>query len=83
MGRDVAIETAADASVILWNGGSATTAPEFTLGDARAAGSEVGSLVVTGPLNGSTVALQLDGDISEPSPWWRMTHPLELWGLTD
>ncbi|TQJ30183.1 D-alanyl-D-alanine carboxypeptidase family protein [Microbacterium sp. SLBN-146] len=82
-GDDVPIDTAADASVILWNGGTATTAPEFTLGDARAAGAEVGSLVVTGPLNGATVALELDGEITEPSPWWRMTHPLELWGLTD
>jgi D-alanyl-D-alanine carboxypeptidase (penicillin-binding protein 5/6) len=81
-GDDVAIDTAADASVILWNGGTATTAPEFSLGDAREFGSEVGSLVVTGPLNDATVSLELDGEITEPDPWWRLTHPLELWGLT-
>ncbi|MFC6325608.1 D-alanyl-D-alanine carboxypeptidase family protein [Microbacterium koreense] len=82
-GEDVAIETDADASVVLWNGGSGTVSTDFALGDARERGADVGSLSVVGPLDESTVALQLADDIEEPSPWWRLTHPLELFGLND
>ena len=27
-------------------------------------------------------AVDLADDIEEPSAWWRLTHPLELFGLT-
>jgi len=80
-GQDVPIVTATDASVILWNGGSAAPATQFSLGDARAKNAEVGSLTVTGPLDETTVALRLGDDIEPPSAWWRLTHPLDLLGL--
>ncbi len=77
------VVTAGDASVILWNGGSGTVSTTYSLGDSRVAGDTVGSLSVDGPLNDSSVDLRLADDIDEPSAWWRLTHPLELFGLTD
>ncbi|TDN91353.1 D-alanyl-D-alanine carboxypeptidase [Microbacterium sp. BK668] len=75
------VVTDADASVVLWNGAAGTTTTDLELGDLRDAGDVVGSLSVTGPLNTATVEVSLDGDIEPPSAWWRLTHPLELFGL--
>ena len=80
-GDEVDIVTSGDASVILWNGGSGTVATTYGLGESRDAGDVVGSLSVTGPLDSATVDLQLAADITDPSPWWRLTHPLDLFGL--
>ncbi|WP_344738720.1 D-alanyl-D-alanine carboxypeptidase [Microbacterium awajiense] len=80
-GEQVAIVTAADAAVILWNGGSGTVTTTYALGDNRDAGDEVGTLSVRGPLDDMTVELRLAADIEGPSAWWRLTHPLELFGL--
>ncbi|WZO34546.1 D-alanyl-D-alanine carboxypeptidase [Microbacterium sp. LWS13-1.2] len=80
-GDEVDIVTSGDASVVLWNGGSGTVATTYHLGESRDAGDAVGSLSVTGPLNDTTVDLQLAADITDPSPWWRLTHPLDLFGL--
>ena len=77
------VVTSGDASVILWNGGAGTVSTTYSLGDSRDSGDVVGSLSVDGPLNDATVELRLQGDIQEPSAWWRLTHPLELFGLTD
>jgi len=82
-GDKVDVVSSGDASVVLWNGGAGTVATTFSLGDARDAGDTVGALQVTGPLDGSTVDLKLAADISDPSPWWRLTHPLDLFGLND
>jgi len=82
-GDRVDVVSSADASVILWNGGVGTVATTFDLGDARDSGDAVGSLQVTGPLGETTVDLALAGDVSDPSPWWRLTHPLDLFGLND
>ncbi len=80
-GERITVTTDADASVILWNGGAGTIETKFDLGDHRAAGDAVGSLTVTGPLDTTTVDLRLDADVEPPSPWWRLTHPLDLFGL--
>ncbi len=40
------------------------------------------SLSVQGPLDSATVSLELASDIEPPSAWWRLTHPLDLFGLT-
>lgn len=70
-------------AVALWNGATAVAEPTFELGAARAAGDSVGRLVFRGPLDDDAVALRLAGDIDPPSSWWRLTHPLELFGLVD
>jgi len=80
-GERVEVRTDADASVVLWNGATGTVASDLSLGDDRAAGDTVGTLSVTGPLGTTTVDVSLAGDIEPPSEWWRLTHPLELFGL--
>ena len=42
-----------------------------------------GEVRVKGPLNATTTGLHLTADIPDPDPWWRLTHPLELFGLVD
>lgn len=80
-GESVDVVAAADAAVVLWNG--ATPAATITLDLAGGAekGDVVGSLTVTGPLDTETVDLKLADDVEGPSPWWRLTHPVELFGL--
>ncbi|KAA9108263.1 D-alanyl-D-alanine carboxypeptidase family protein [Microbacterium rhizomatis] len=80
-GASVDVVTSADAGVILWNGGTGAVTTTYALGDNRTSGDAVGSLEVTGPLNTTTVGLKLSADIPDPSPWWRLTHPLDLFGL--
>ncbi len=80
-GTAVPVVTAADASVVLWNGAVGETATSFSLGDARGAGSTVGTLTVRGPLDSVAVDLRLRADVEGPSPWWRITHPIELLGV--
>lgn len=81
-GEQVDIVTAADAGVILWNGGVASVSSTFSLGDSREKGDTVGTLSVEGPLNSTEVELELAEEIEGPSAWWRLTHPLELFGLS-
>lgn len=80
-GAKSSVVTAADAEVVLWNGGAGTVSTTLDLGEHRAAGDTVGSLTVAGPLDSSTVKVRLTRDIEPPDAWWRLTHPLELFGL--
>ncbi|WP_127473424.1 D-alanyl-D-alanine carboxypeptidase family protein [Microbacterium sulfonylureivorans] len=82
-GEHVDILTADDASVVLWNGASGTVATTYALEESREEGDTVGSLTVDGPLDAAAVDLRLADDVAAPSAWWRLTHPLELFGLTD
>ena len=82
-GATVDVLTDADTDVVLWNGASAETVVDFDLGDARKAGAEVGTLTATGPLGSTSTPLTLARTVQDPSPWWRLTHPLELFGVTD
>lgn len=70
-----------DARVILWNGGTGKVTTTFDLGDSRSENDRVGSLSVAGPLNSTSIGLRLAEDVDPPSPWWRLTHPLDLFGL--
>lgn len=82
-GEEVEIVTASDAVVMLWNGASATAAPSFDLADEREEDGEVGTLTTAGPVDAATTELVLAEDVEGPSPWWRLTHPLELLGIID
>jgi D-alanyl-D-alanine carboxypeptidase (penicillin-binding protein 5/6) len=82
-GQESNIVTTADATVVLWNSAVAGTSTRFDLGDSRAAGDDVGTLTVTGPLNTDTVDAQLTDTIDPPDPLWRLTHPLDLFGLNE
>lgn len=80
-GSRVEVVTDADASAILWNAATAATTIDLDLGDARAADAPAGTVTLTGPLSAQTVGLHLAADVPKPDAWWRLTHPLELWGL--
>ncbi|WP_396667157.1 D-alanyl-D-alanine carboxypeptidase family protein [Microbacterium sp. R86528] len=79
----VNIITNDDAAVILWNGDSGTVNTTYALDDSRIEGEPVGTLSVDGPLDSASVELVLQSDVEEPTAWWRITHPLELFGLAD
>lgn len=80
-GDDIDVAAASDATVVLWNGGEAQTSSRFDLGAATTAGTTVGTFTATGPVDSDTVDAQLAGEIEPPDPWWRLTHPLDLFGL--
>jgi serine-type D-Ala-D-Ala carboxypeptidase (penicillin-binding protein 5/6) len=80
-GERVDVVAGEDADVVLWNGASATATPVFDLGEEREADGTVGTLTTTGPVDSTDTALVLDEDLDGPSPWWRLTHPLELLGI--
>ncbi len=82
-GENAEIVVDEDADVILWDAATAQATVDLSLGDRREAGDAVGTLTTTGPLGSVTTALTLADDIDGPSPWWRLTHPLELLGLAD
>jgi len=82
-GATAEIVTGADARVVLWNSATATATTDIALGEDRDKGDEVGTLTATGPLDASTTPLTLAQDVEGPSAWWRLTHPLELFGLAD
>ncbi|KQR36418.1 hypothetical protein [Microbacterium sp. Leaf159] len=73
----------ADANLVMWNGATAQATSTFTLGENREDGDEIGTVTSVGPLNTVTTSVSLADDVDAPSPWWRMTHPLELFGLTE
>ena len=80
-GEKIDVIADADADVILWNGAVAQATLDFTLGSERDAGERIGTLTTSGPLNSTTTPVVLADDIEGPSPWWRLTHPLDLLGL--
>jgi len=80
-GSAVDVVSDEDATVVLWNGATSTAAVTFALDDEREAGDGIGTLTVNGPVDAVTVDVSLAEEISGPSPWWRLTHPLELLGI--
>lgn len=80
-GATADVVTDADAQVVLWNGATATASTVFTLGDEMAKDATVGTLTAQGPLNSAETSVSLADEIKPPSIWWRLTHPLELFGL--
>lgn len=80
-GATVSVVTGEDARVVEWNGGSPTVSTDLSIGDARENGDRVGTMTLRGPLGTDDVSVHLAGTIDDPSPWWRLTHPLDLFGL--
>jgi len=79
-GVNVPIVTAKDAAVVLWNGAKAKVATDLTLGEWED-GAKAGTVTATGPLNTATVSATLSTELSGPSLWWRLTHPVDLLGI--
>lgn len=82
-GAATPVVTDDDASLILWNGTTAETDPSVDLGDDRDAGSDAGSLTLTGPAGSVDVPVSLQNALPGPDAWWRLTHPLQLLGVAD
>ncbi|MFV0493868.1 hypothetical protein, partial [Mycobacterium sp.] len=82
-GATVDAVTAQTATAVLWNGATTSSEVARDLGRARTAGAEVGALTLTDPVTTSEVPVVLSADIPAPSAWWRLTHPLQLFGLAD
>lgn len=80
-GDSVPVVTTTDAAVVLWNAAKGTVATDVAVKDADTKGAKVGTLTVTGPLDKATTDVVLAEDITAPSFWWRLTHPLALIGL--
>ncbi|VXB57316.1 hypothetical protein MICRO8M_20141 [Microbacterium sp. 8M] len=80
-GETSQIVAGADGRVTLWNGASASATTKFAIGENWKAGAKAGTLALKGPLDATTVPLELRTALKGPSLWWRLTHPLELFGL--
>lgn len=80
-GETVDVIAAGDAAVVLWNEATPVVTIDLNLGDKVEKGDAAGTLTVTGPLDSRSVELRLADDVEGPSPWWRITHPVELFGL--
>ncbi len=79
-GASTTVRTASDADVSIWQK-LPTVTREVKLGDETSAGAKAGTLTVTGALGATTVDLELTDDLPGPDAWWRLTHPVELFGL--
>lgn len=75
--------TTTEIGVTLWNGAAATPQVSLDATDARSADDQIGEVRLVGPVDIASTAVRLTGDLPDPSAWWRLTHPLELWGLAD
>ena len=80
-GVQAELRTATDSTLLLWNGAGGTTESTLELGEDWNKGGNAGSLTVTGPLNERITDVELASELHGPTAWWRLTHPLELWGL--
>lgn len=79
-GASTTVRTTADANVSLWQK-LPTVTRELKLGDETSAGAKAGTLTVTGAIGSTTVDLELADELPGPDAWWRLTHPVELFGL--
>jgi D-alanyl-D-alanine carboxypeptidase (penicillin-binding protein 5/6) len=67
-----------DASVSTWSNTPITSKLKTTTLKTGANGKKVGSITWTAGKTIVTVPIVLHGRIEAPSPWWRLTHPLDL-----
>lgn len=77
-GASVDATAAESATLLTW--GAAEIVADVRLTEIRtgAAGDPVGSVTFTSGPRSVTVPLALAGDLPDPGPWWRLTHPAEL-----
>ncbi|WP_221583452.1 hypothetical protein [Microbacterium sp. G2-8] len=71
------------ASLTLWNGEQAQVTSEYDIDLGDSAGDEVGTITIAGALDSDEIDLVATEDLPRPSLKWRLTHPLELLGISD
>lgn len=71
---------AEDASIFTWSDTPITVTMKTTAPASYKDGAVVGSITWKAGPNTTTVPLKVEGSISPPTEWWRLTHPLDLGG---
>lgn len=77
-GDSARIVPAESASVVVWAGAPITVEPVLEPVHLGSRGEDVGQLTFTAGPKIVTVPLELDSDIEDPGPWWRLTNPALL-----
>jgi D-alanyl-D-alanine carboxypeptidase (penicillin-binding protein 5/6) len=70
-----------DASILTWSDTPITATMTAKTPTSYRDGAVVGSIAWKAGPTTTTVPLTIDGSISPPTAWWRLTHPFELGGL--
>ena len=79
-GESARMVLASDAAILTWSDTPITASIETTTLTTGKKGDEVGTVTWTAGPNTVTVPVVLEGSISPPDQWWRLTHPSELGG---
>jgi len=77
-GESVTAVAAGRVTLLTWAG--APVEVEVETEDVRTgtAGEDVGDIRFTSGPKSATIDLELSADLDDPGPWWRLTHPVEL-----
>ncbi|MCT9821141.1 D-alanyl-D-alanine carboxypeptidase [Microbacterium sp. W1N] len=77
-GSEARMVLSADASLFTWRGRPVTATMETQTPTTWLDGEQVGTVSWTDGLRTTSVPVRIEGDITEPDAWWRLTHPGEL-----
>jgi D-alanyl-D-alanine carboxypeptidase len=80
-GASTNVIAADTAELSLWNGEEAEVTLDYDVSLGAAAGTEVGTVTLTGEFGSTTVPLTTTKELPRPSIEWRLSHPLELMGF--
>ncbi len=75
--------TASDIRTVLWNTAVARIQTDLSISWDLANVHSVGTHTAIGPLGANGSEVVLEEPLSGPGIWWRLTHPLQLLGLSD
>jgi len=66
------------ASILTWSDTAITVTMQTTTPPAYADGEVVGTITWTAGPHTATATVEIEGALSPPTDWWRLTHPSEL-----
>ena len=79
-GEKATIVSGQSASVLTWSDSAVTVSADTKAATTADAGARVGTLTFVSGATTVEVPLELREAIREPTDWWRLTHPSELFG---
>ena len=79
-GERIPLETTSAASAVLLPGEQATLEASLDTVTAAPDRATVGAVTVVAPAGSDEVPVELMGSFTEPDLWWRVSHPVALWG---
>jgi D-alanyl-D-alanine carboxypeptidase (penicillin-binding protein 5/6) len=77
-GSTARMVVAEDASIFTWSDTPITTSMQTTTPRAYEDGEVVGNITWSAGPNTATAVVEVEGSITPPTDWWRLTHPSEL-----